>query len=94
MMVGIFGEQTLPAKPPEARERLREQLPQVKHDTPRLTDAFRVELHELLARRLMEEGGYDMGLLKHRLQGVADRVLGPDVVADVIIRAMEQRQAG
>jgi len=61
---------------------------------PRLTDAIIVELHALLGRRLMAEEGYPLPLIKERLMGVATRVVGADVVSDVLIKTMSQHQRG
>lgn len=58
---------------------------------PQLVDAFVTELHTLLARRLMEKRGYDLGLMKLRLERAAVRILGPDRVADILIRLIGER---
>ena len=58
---------------------------------PRLVDAFVTELHTLLARRLMERRGYDIGLMKLRLERAADRVLGPGHVRDILVRLISER---
>ena len=61
---------------------------------PRLTDAILVELHSLLGRRLMVDRGYDLGLIKLRLKGVAARIVGDDVVTDILVKNMGQHRHG
>lgn len=61
---------------------------------PRLTDAIIVELHGLLGRRLMAQEGYPLPLIKQRLMGVASRIVGGDVISDVLIKTMSQHQRG
>ena len=62
-----------------------------KTAVPHLVDAFLIELHALLPRRLMQERGDDLDLMKYRLVGVANRVLGQGRVTDVLIRALGER---
>jgi flagellar basal body-associated protein FliL len=61
---------------------------------PRLQDTVLVTLHELLARRFMEERDYDQELIKRHLARVAREVAGEDLVTAVLIRAMERRRTG
>lgn len=55
---------------------------------PRVLDAFVVELHELLRHRYVEEGGYDPALVKRRLKAAAARVIGPGLVADILVKGI------
>ena len=61
---------------------------------PRLTDAFLVELHGLFGHRLMDERGFDLDLVRSRLKLVAARVVGGDLVSDVLVKAGGQRDNG
>jgi hypothetical protein len=59
---------------------------------PRITDAFVVELYALLGHRLMEEENYDPVIIKRRLKGATERVVGPGLVSEVLIRGMAVAQ--
>jgi flagellar basal body-associated protein FliL len=59
---------------------------------PALINDFIVELHALLARKLVEESNYDPNLIQAQLQKVCDRRLGPGVVSEVSIANMEQAE--
>jgi flagellar basal body-associated protein FliL len=69
---------------------LKESMPalQAEQSAPRLTDVFVVELYALLAHRRMEEQRYDTAIIKKRLQAASDRLLGPGVVAAVLVQGM------
>ena len=69
---------------PEKREKASKLMPV-------LTNAFNVELHGLLARKLVEESKYDPNLIQKQMQKVCDRLLGPGTVHEVSISNMEQR---
>jgi hypothetical protein len=58
---------------------------------PRLIDGFNTELHQLLARKLMEETGYDPDLIIARLQEVSDRVTGAGTVHQVTIANIDRK---
>lgn len=57
---------------------------------PRLIDGLNVELHELMARKLMEESDYNSDLMLVRLQGTADRLMGPGTVSQITIVGVER----
>lgn len=59
---------------------------------PRLVDGFNVELHELLARKLVEESDYNNDLILLRLQEVSDRLMGPGTVYKVSIAAIDRQE--
>lgn len=59
---------------------------------PRLHDAVLVTLHDLLARRFVEESGYDQELIKRHLVRVVRQTAGEDLISAVLIRTMEQRR--
>lgn len=58
----------------------------------RLRDAFLTELHSLFALRVVRNAGFESDLVKQRLLGVCDRLLGKGVVSDIILRELERRQ--
>lgn len=63
-----------------------------RQNMARLRDAFLTELHSLFALRLVRNAGFESDLVKQRLMGVCDRLLGKGVVADLILREVERRQ--
>ena len=70
---------------PKKRERAQQMLPEITND-------LIIELHSLLARKLVEESGYDPDLIQRQLQKVCDRRLGPGVVDQVTISNMEKHE--
>ena len=58
----------------------------------RLRDAFLTELHSLFALRLVRGAGFESDLVKQRLLDVCERLLGKDVVGDIILREVERKQ--
>ena len=52
---------------------------------PRLTDAFMRDLHALASAPNAATDGLDMALAKRRLMNTSIRVLGPDIVRNVLI---------
>lgn len=56
---------------------------------PRVYDRLLVTSSELLGRRFVEESGFDQALIKAHLERVARQVAGPDRIAGVLIRNME-----
>jgi flagellar FliL protein len=63
-----------------------------KQFLPALVNDFQVELHTLLARKIVEDSNYNIDLLQQQLQRVCDQRLGPGVVYKVSIVNMEQAQ--
>jgi flagellar basal body-associated protein FliL len=61
---------------------------------PRLQDKMLVTLHELLARRFVEDSGYDQELIKRHLVRAARQTAGEGRIGAVLIRAMEQHGRG
>ena len=70
---------------PEKRDKASKLMPALIND-------FNQELHGLLARKLVEESGYDPDLIQRQLQKVCDRRLGPGVVDQVTISNMEKHE--
>lgn len=58
---------------------------QVIDKMPRLTDAFMRDLHTMASAPQAARDGLDMALAKRRLLSTSIRVLGPDIVRDVLI---------
>ncbi len=58
---------------------------------PLVIDGFNTELHQLMARRLMEQTDYDPDLIITRLQEVADRVTGPGTIHQVTIANVDRK---
>ncbi|HEY4162515.1 MAG TPA: hypothetical protein VGM59_05580 [Dongiaceae bacterium] len=63
-----------------------------KQIMPELINDFQVELHSLLARKLVEDSNYNLDLLQQQLQKVCDKRLGPGIVYKVSITNMEQAE--
>lgn len=61
---------------------------QVNRQLPRLTDAFVRDLHAFLPRIMQEEEKLDVFVIKKRLQIIADKVLEPGIVNDVLIQSV------
>ena len=58
----------------------------------RLRHAFLTELHSLFALRLVRNAGFESAIVKQRLMGVCERLLGKGIVGDIIIREVERHQ--
>ncbi|CAE7881968.1 unnamed protein product [Symbiodinium necroappetens] len=57
---------------------------------PRVIDAFTTELYGLMSLEFVREGGVELPLVKQRLILVGERELGPEVVTDVLIEAVDR----
>lgn len=58
----------------------------VRHNIPRLRDAFISELHTLAAIRSPQQKLINLARVKARLMAGAERVLGKDVVVEVLVQ--------
>lgn len=58
---------------------------------PLLRDALLTEMHSLFALRLVRDAGFESDLVKQRLIQVCERQLGQGIVADLLLRQVEQR---
>lgn len=66
----------------------------VKILAPRLTDAFIQEMYGELNRQAAMKGGIvQVNMIKTRLNKIAHRVLGDDMVNDVLLQVVQQRPA-
>jgi hypothetical protein len=63
----------------------------VKGQEPKLVDAFVGDLYQLYEQRAAASRVIDAAEIKPRLQVAADRVLGPGVVAQVLIQQAFER---
>jgi len=62
----------------------------VQHELPVVYDAVTTELHQLLGRKQIEQGGFEEPLIRQRLDKVVKARVGADKVYKVSIRAMER----
>ena len=59
---------------------------------PRLLDAYIQDLYGVLNRHAALKGGVlQVGMIKHRLTGISERVLGDGVVKGVLLQVVQQR---
>lgn len=65
-------------------------MDQVQYDLPAVYDAVTTELHQLLARKQVEQGGFEEPLIRQRLDKAVKARVGQDKVYKVSIRAMER----
>jgi flagellar protein FliL len=57
---------------------------------PRLNDAFLRELYSYIPRLLRKEGSVDVFMIKQRLQRVATKVAGAEVVDNVLVQSVTE----
>ena len=57
---------------------------------PRIIDAFTTELHGLMSLEFIRQGGVELPVVKQRLLLAGERELGPEVVTDVLIKAVDR----
>lgn len=62
----------------------------VQHNLPAVYDAVTTELHQLLARKQLEQRGFEEPLIRQRLDKVVKARIGQDKIYKVSIRAMER----
>ena len=60
--------------------------------TPRLKDAFFSELHSLYGMRYIQDSDDPLPVLKKRLILISKRLLGAEVLEDVLVRFEERRR--
>lgn len=65
----------------------------VQRQLPRVNDAFLRDLHGFIPRHLRGAERIDLIVLKDRLQMVADKVLGPKVVTNVLVQSVTDTAA-
>jgi flagellar basal body-associated protein FliL len=57
---------------------------------PAVYDAIATELHQLMSRKQLEQGGFEEALIRQRLEKVVKKRIGTDNIYRVSIRAMEK----
>jgi hypothetical protein len=65
-------------------------MDQMQHNLPAIYDAVTTELHQLLGRKQVEQGGFEEPLIRQRLDKVVKARVGQDKIYKVSIRAMER----
>jgi flagellar basal body-associated protein FliL len=65
-------------------------MEQVQYNLPAVYDAVTTELHQLLARKQVEQSGFKEPLIRQRLDKVVKARIGQDRIYKVSIRAMER----
>jgi len=67
-------------------------MEQVEHELPVVYDAVTTELHQLLGRKQVEQGGFEEPLIRQRLDKAIKARIGDDKIYKVSIRAMERME--
>ncbi len=62
----------------------------VDRDLPKVYDAVATELHQLMSRKQLEQGGFEEALIRQRLEKVVKQRIGGENIYRVSIRAMER----
>ena len=65
-------------------------LEMVQYNLPAVYDAVTTELHQLMGRKQIEQGGFEEALIRQRLEKVVRARVGQDKVDKVSLRAMER----
>jgi len=62
----------------------------IDRDLPQVYDAVASELHQLMSRKQLEQGGFEEALIRQRLEKVVKKRVGAENIYRVSIRAMER----
>ncbi len=62
----------------------------IDRELPQVYDAVTSELHQLMSRKQLEQGGFEEALIRQRLEKVVKRRVGEENIYRVSIRAMER----
>jgi len=62
----------------------------IDRELPQVYDAVASELHQLMSRKQLEQGGFEEALIRQRLEKVVKRRVGEENIYRVSIRAMER----
>lgn len=69
-----------------------EQKAEVTSQMPRLKDAYIQDMYGVLNKHVaMKDGVLQVGMVKEKLTSASQRVLGEDVVEDVLLQVVQQR---
>ncbi len=64
----------------------------VEHMSPKLKDAFIQDMYGVLNRHAALKGGViQVGMIKKRLNKISNKVMGDDVINDVLLQVVQQR---
>ncbi len=64
----------------------------IRKQMPRLIDAYIQDMYGVLNKRAALKGGVvQVGMVKERLNAITKRVLGDDMVEDVLLQVVSQR---
>jgi len=62
----------------------------IDRELPEVYDAVASELHQLMSRKQLEQGGFEEALIRQRLEKVVKKRVGEENIYRVSIRAMER----
>ncbi|HWA47666.1 MAG TPA: hypothetical protein VG742_05295 [Dongiaceae bacterium] len=62
----------------------------IDHELADVYDAVVTELHQLMSRKQLEQGGFEEALIRQRLEKVVKKRVGDENIYRVSIRAMER----
>ncbi len=62
----------------------------IDRELPLVYDAVTSELHQLMSRKQLEQGGFEEALIRQRLEKVVKKRVGEENIYRVSIRAMER----
>jgi len=62
----------------------------IDHELAGVYDAVVTELHQLMSRKQLEQGGFEEALIRQRLEKVVKKRVGDENIYRVSIRAMER----
>jgi flagellar FliL protein len=62
----------------------------IDRELPQVYDAVASELHQLMSRKQLEQGGFEEALIRQRLEKVVKKRVGAENIYRVSIRAMER----
>jgi hypothetical protein len=62
----------------------------IDHKLAAVYDAVVTELHQLMSRKQLEQGGFEEALIRQRLEKVVKKRVGAENIYRVSIRAMER----
>lgn len=62
----------------------------IDHELADVYDAVVTELHQLMSRKQLEQGGFEEALIRQRLEKVVKKRVGEENIFRVSIRAMER----
>lgn len=70
----------------------QEKADKVTKYTPRLTDAYLSDLYGAFSYKAPEGGVIPIGFVKERLNAASAKVLGEEVVSDVLVQVLQSRR--